>query len=491
MTTRDGADVVIIGTGAAGATAARVLTEAGVDTVLIEEGPSVPTNELRGDLYSGMKRVWRDMGGQLAHGRSFIPILQASCVGGTTAINGAIIRRLPTEIYDLWRREHGFAFSYEELERVWDTLDRELGVAEPPDPVRGGNNRLLAEATRALGIGGNWIQRNVKGCEGKARCLQGCPTERKQSMNVSYIPRAIAAGARLYPTCRARRLQVKGGRAIGVEAEFVDRPGKSLFVEARRAVIVAASAIQTPLFLQENGIGRRSGQVGRRFQAHPGTAVIGRFDEKVDLWFGATQGYESDHYWNERMKFETLALPVELGAVRLPGVGPELMHQLADYGHLAQWAVQVRARAHGRVRSGLAGGATISYDPTDEDVQTLKLGVKRLTELLFAAGAREVLPGVHGLPDRIRSFDEIRPIDALPDDPRLFHCVATHLFGTAVMGTDPARSVVNPFGEAHELSGLFVADSSYFPTNLGVNPQHTIAAVAWLIAEQIANAPRR
>ena len=63
----DSADVVIVGTGAAGAVAARVLVESGVSVVLVEEGPSVPDAELRRDVYTGMRRVWRDM---LAEGMS-------------------------------------------------------------------------------------------------------------------------------------------------------------------------------------------------------------------------------------------------------------------------------------------------------------------------------------------------------------------------------------------------------------------------------------
>jgi choline dehydrogenase-like flavoprotein len=146
----------------------------------------------------------------------------------------------------------------------------------------------------------------------------------------------------------------------------------------------------------------------------------------------------------------------------------------------------VRARAHGAVRPGRGGAGVIRYDPTNEDVRVLKDGVQALTEMMFAAGAREVLPGVHGLPERIRTVDELRPLHALPDDPRRFHCIASHLFGTATLGADPRTSVVAPDGQSHEVPGLYVVDSSCFPTNLGVNPQHTIAAVAWLMAERIA-----
>ena len=257
-------------------------------------------------------------------------------------------------------------------------------------------------------------------------------------------------------------------------------------VTARRAVVLAASAIQTPLFLLDNGIGKRSGKVGRRLQAHPGTGVVGVFDEPVELWSGATQGFETTHYWSERMKFETVSMPLEFGAARLPGIGPDLMRRLSDYGHLAIWGVQVRARAHGRVRRGLVASKVIEYDLLDEDVRDLKLGVKRLIEMMFAAGAREVLPGVHGLPERITSIDEAAKLFDLPDDPRRFHCIAAHLFGTAVLGPDASQSVVGTDCQAHDVPGLYITDSSVFPTNMGVNPQHSISAVSWLVAERIA-----
>jgi choline dehydrogenase-like flavoprotein len=208
------------------------------------------------------------------------------------------------------------------------------------------------------------------------------------------------------------------------------------------------------------------------------------------MWFGATQGFESTHFWNERMKFETVSMPLEFGAARLPGVGPDLMRRLASYGHLAIWGVQIRARAQGRVRRGLLASKVIEYDMTREDIGDLKLGVKRLVQMMFAAGAREVMPGVHGLPERISSVDEVEKVLDLPDDPRYFHCIAAHLFGTAVMSKDPANGVVGTDCQAHELPGLYVTDSSVFPTNMGVNPQHSISAVSWLVSERIANQSR-
>jgi choline dehydrogenase-like flavoprotein len=488
----DVADIVIVGSGAAGATAARVLTEAGLEVVVIEEGPHVRTEDLRSDMYTSTKRVWRDMGFQAARGRAFTPVLQGSCVGGTTAINGAIVHRLPDEIRQLWCDDGvGELLRPSELERVYDQLDRELFVDRAPEEVLGNNSKRMRAGIEALGLRGNPIRRNVRGCAGSAHCHQGCPTARRQSMNNSFIPRSIDAGARLYSSCKAERIVGKGGRATEVVGRFVDRstgrPGPTLSVLARRAVLVAASAIQTPMLLAASGIGRASGLVGERLQAHPGTAIVGVFDDPIEMWFGATQGYESTHFWHERMKFESVALPLEYVATRVPGVGAALVKQLADYGHLAIFGVQVRARAKGRVRAGAFGRASIAYDITDEDVRSLKMGIKRLAEMMFAAGAREVLPGVFGLPERITHPEEIEPIFALPDDPRRFHCIAAHLFGTARMGATAKSGVVDSKLESFELPGLYVVDSSVFPTNMGVNPQHTICALAWLAAERIAS----
>jgi len=490
----DAADYVIIGSGAAGATAARVLSEGGADVVVIEEGPHVPDRELRSDMWSSFRRVWRDQGFQVANGRAFTPILQGRCVGGTTTINGAIIHRMPEKIWARWRDDFGLgaALPYVELDRIWDTLDDELAVGPAPEATLGKNNTLFRLASQRLGIGSNPIRRNVRDCQASAHCNQGCPTGRRQSMNVSYVPRAVAHGARVYATASAERLERSRGRASGVRACFVDPEtgtrGPELVVHARRAVLLAASAIQSPLFLAANSIGRASGVLGRRLQAHPGTAVVGVFRDPVKMFEGATQGFESVHYWDERMKFETVSMPPELALARLPGVGPELMRELGSYAHLAVWGVQVRAEAQGRVQRGAFGGTAIEYDMTDADIRVLKLGVRRLTELLFAAGAERVLPGVHGLPPSITHVDELEPMFRAPDDPRLFHTIAAHLFGTALMGGSAFHAVVRPNFETYDLAGLHVIDSSVFPTNLGVNPQHTISALAWLAAERLLDA---
>ena len=71
------------------------------------------------------------------------------------------------------------------------------------------------------------------------------------------------------------------------------------------------------------------------------------------------------------------------------------------------------------------------------------------------------------------------------------HCSRTvlnypgHLLGTARMGIDPERSVVNEWGRSHDVKNLFIVDGSVFVTGGGVNPTSTIQAVALYIADQM------
>lgn len=494
---RDDADIIIIGSGASGATMARVLTEAGLDVIVLEEGRPVNREALRRDVWTAFRDLWRDTGFQAAKGRAFTPVIQGSCVGGTTVINAAIVHRIPEPILDKWHRQYGLkdALPKDELERIYSQIELELKIGPTPEDISGQNNLKMRDGLKNLGWSGQPINRNVSDCEGSARCLQGCPNNRKQAMHITYIPAAVHRGARVHSECRAEKILFDGDRATGIIARSSNRDNprdrRTLTLHARRGVVIAASAIQSPLVLMGSGLGKKSRLVGRRFQAHPGTSVLGRFDDDILSYHGATQGYESLHYWDEKMKFESVGIPLEILMTRMPGVGRRWVKSFDTAKNLAQWGVQIRADTHGRVKKGFGGRASIHYDLVESDVRLFHIAIKRLITIMFAAGAREVSPGIHGLPEVFTSVDQIKLIDDLPPDPRLFTALASHLFGTALAGPDPATSVVDPWRRVHETKNVWVADSSVFPTNLGVNPQHTICAIAWHTAEHIAdNAPR-
>ena len=483
-------DYVIVGSGAAGAMAARVLADTGARLAIVEEGPAVTTAEFGDRVFPSFRRLIRGMGLQLARGRAMIPVVQGSCLGGSTVVNSAIVWRIPDDVWQPWKTEHGLgdALPLDVLHQNWDQIERELSARPVAPEIWGGNNRLLDVARDRLGISAAPLRRFEIGCRGSARCGTGCPHGAKQSMLVTYLPYASERGATLFTSARVDKVVLNGDRAVGVTGHFhVPRTKRNLApftLRAHKGVLVAASAIQTPGLLAASGV--RSRHLGAHFQGHPGVGLAGVFDEPVNMWFGATQGFESDqHRVDERYKVETLALSPELLLARLPGVGREWLENISQTGHMAVWAVQLRAYAEGSVRQG-AFGADIRFDLTPQDMVNLRKGLRFSAELLFAAGAREIIPGVHGLPDRLTSPDQARLLETGPDNPACYNFALTHLFGTARMSVQPSGGVVGTDFAVHGTRGLYVIDSSIFPTNLGVNPQLPIMGIAMHAAQQIA-----
>jgi choline dehydrogenase-like flavoprotein len=212
-------------------------------------------------------------------------------------------------------------------------------------------------------------------------------------------------------------------------------------------------------------------------------AVIGLLEEPVGLGRGATQGFELDGLRADaRVKVETLALPPETYFGGLPGVGREWLSLMAEYPRSAVWVLPLRSHAEGAVGVGRRG-RSISFKLDPRDLPNLRRGLRRAAELMFMAGAREVVCPVHGLPHRLRPGQEDL-IEAAADDASAYPLAMSHLFGTARMNASADLGVVGPDFRVHGTDNLYVVDSSVFPTNLGVNPQLTIMALARLAVER-------
>lgn len=463
-------DVVVVGSGPAGSAAARAAARGGASVRVLEAGS--PPAEFPESAFGSMSRDYRGMGANVVLGRAAMPYVQGRMVGGSSPINGAICWRLPRDVYDDWvRADPALAdgLPWPEVVAAMDDVEQRWNVA-PTDPaVAGRKNRLMAEGAEALGIEHRPIRRNVRGCEGLGRCMQGCPAGRKESADRTLLADAIDAGAELQHSTEVLRVEVERGRAVGV------RTAAGL-VRADR-VVLAASAVQTPALLMASGLNQ--GPVGRHFQCHPGVSMAGRFDEPVRMWAGATQGHEVTGLRREGLKFEALGFGPGLLAARLPGVGAELKARIDELHHWLDWGVAVKATAEGRVRR-VFGRTVVQFTPNAVDLRRFARGLDVLGRMLEAAGARGLAPGVRGagVLDRMGEWTAPRSIGR-------YLGAITHMFGTCRMGSDPGRSVVRPDFRHHGVDGLYVADSSVFPSNTGVNPQVSIAALATLCGRQV------
>jgi hypothetical protein len=461
----DEADFVIVGSGAAGSTCARYLAAAGKSVIVLEEG--APAKPAPGDALEAMTTLYRDAGASATVGEDVIPLIQGRCVGGTTVINGAIQVPFPEWIWKEWVANDPKwekLLPWKELEAAREWMDKELHIAPTPPSLWGQNGGMLL---KGLGDVAHPTRRNAPNCLGSGRCLQGCPTGAKQSMDISLLPKALADGARLYASCEAQKVIIKGRRAVGVQGRF--KSGAKMVAHAKQAVIMAASAVQTPYLLMKSGITLK----GNGFQCHPGVAMAGLFPQQIHGMPEATQSMESLHWCKDDFKFESLGMPRAFRAVRVPGIGPKLQERLAQLDHVAFWGVACRAEARGKVIKSPVG-PLVKYSPTPKNRRVMLRGLSILAEAMLHAGAKEVWPAVYGFPETITTVEQARTLADVPPTAGLFPMAATHLF-CGVQVRDRFQVL--------DVDGLVVADSSLFPSNTGVNPVSSITAVATLVTK--------
>ncbi|MGN6325381.1 GMC family oxidoreductase [Pseudolysinimonas sp.] len=493
-------DVVVVGTGAGGAPLTAVLAERGLAVVALEAGSNHDPQQHTPDELEAVDINW--MGERLSGGgtpTAFGPNNSGRGVGGSTLHWGAFTPR--PDARDLRLRSEtgvGADWPIEHAELIgWvERVEREIGVSGPsgypwdtgrryayPPAARNAPADLMATGAERVGIRvadapAALITRDRHqdgvgirpACANCGTCHQGCRSTAKASMDTTYLPRAVAAGAEIRPDATVHGLETDAaGRIVAVVYRHEGRDVR----QRCRAVVLAAGGVETPRLLLHAGIANASGQVGCNFLAHGAVQVWGRFDEEVRGY----RGYPSSLISEDMVRpgdasFAGGYLMQSLGvmpatwatSVARAGVwGRELVDALLGYRYMAGIGINAECLPSEENRLELA-------DETDE------LGVP-LARVTFSAGENERAIDAHAVPvmEAILRAAGARSTMTLPR--------SAHTIGTARMGADPATSVVDPRGRSHEIDNLWVCDASVFPSSLAANPALTLMALSLRTAE--------
>lgn len=514
-------DVLVIGSGAAGAALSWRLAELGARVTCLEQGDWVDPGSfasaqatyeshfLRGDFHFNPNVRARPEDYPVATGGEDPPnIMMFNAVGGTTIHWQAHFPRFHPSDFRV-RTLDGVAddwpITYDDLAPYYDLNDRMMGVSgvagDPANPSRS------PRQTRPLPLGrlGNtlvtgfenlgwhwWVSDQAiisepydgrPPCQLHGKCMFGCPIGAKASTDRTYWPKAIAKGAILKTWARVREITVNARRrARG--ALYYDRDG-SLHEERARVVVVCCNGIGTPRLLLNSksgmfpdGVANSEGLVGKNFMIHPARFIQGVFEEELDGHIGPMGNplYSQEFYETDASRgfARGYMLVVErtfgplFHAFGVPWGAEHHRTMRRRFPHSAGVTVVADdlPEDHNRVEldreltdsSGIPA-ARATYTLSNNSKAMLDHGAARARELLEAAGAVEVIdPGNANM---------------------------AHLMGTARMGNDRSMSVVDAWNRAHDVPNLFIVDGSSFTTGSGVNPTSTIGALALRAADGI------
>lgn len=485
------ADVVIIGSGAGGAAASLRLAEAGLDVVVLEEGGAYDERHFSQDQGVAWRQLYADDGQRVMSGNLYVPVAGGRCLGGSTVVNSAICFSLPDWRWAEWSAERALDdIAWEEMQSWLRRTERFIHVTASRPSIYGKNNAVCQRGLDALGWSGGPMMRNAPACMGCGVCQMGCPSGAKLSVAKTYIPSAQEHGARFVTRARAEGALVEGADVVGVVASLLDPetrlPVGEVTVRAR-AVVVAAGAIRTPVFLQENGLGNQ--HVGEHLHVHPGSGVIALMDEEVRGWRGIPQGFYCDEFLrSDGIVLESFWATPEVFYMSFP-FGHDGAKGMTEHHKMAALGGIIGDRGEGSVRPGAAPGrAKVSYDVIDEDRRRLVLTQLRSTQLLLAAGARSVRTGIYGVPEITSPEEAERWLD--PDSVRLKQIMAvyaSHPHGTARMAGTEELGAVDTRGRVYGTNNVYVMDGSVFPDVLGVNPQVTIMSFGSMLADRLVD----
>ena len=485
-------DVVIVGSGAGGAPVAAELAEAGFDVVVLEEGSYYQTRDFTADTSAMVRQLYRDGGASMAIGNPPIMFQEGRAVGGSTVINGGMSWRLPEDIVEKWHKESGLDMTTKSLEPYYERVEKRIHVAPMDHDAIGKDNWLLKKGADKMGWETIGNLRNQAHCVGSNRCAFGCPTGAKQSSLVSYIPRALHYGARVYADVKVEKITMHGKRATGVTGRVsLPNGGSGPRVSVRANLVVSAcGAIHTPALLSRTGLGSRSGALGGNLSLHPNVKVVAIFDEDVTGWKGAHQAFQVREFADEGLGcFAAINLPPAMIAMSVPHRARQLGTLMHDYNKMVLAGLLCEDTTTGRVRT-IGGRPQAFYQITDRDTANMQRGLALLSELLFAAGARRVILPFHHAEEAVSADDARRILDrTIP--PSQWEVVTVHMMGTAAMGADRTRSVTDTFGMMHDVDRLMIADASLFPTPIRVNPMETIMTLATRAAGHVIDNARR
>jgi choline dehydrogenase-like flavoprotein len=493
------ADVVVVGSGAGGGVIAGTLAQQGLKVVVLEAAGYFNESDFKQiELLAYQEMYWR--GGPTPSADGNFSLQAGTTLGGGTTINWTNCLRTYPWVREQWAQEFGLeGVDGPDYDAHLDAVLTRISATDQCSDLNG-PQQLMKEGCERLGWDFRLVVRNVDPAKYTPEAAGftgfGDPSGAKQSTAETFLRDAAENDAEILVRTRAQKILTENGRATGVEALYADpESGRTARVVVRAPNVVAAcGALETPALLLRSQIGGPA--VGDYLRLHPALAILGSYGDDLKAWWGAPHAGLSHEFENLEDGYgfliEGAQYSTAIGGSATPWTsGEEHKELMSRYRHGATFIMLLRDHGHGRVVLDPAGEAAPFYSVTDPlDLKHTRIAIDKIIRLHEAAGAQEIT-SLAANPPRWRRGDNlerfIERAQRVPQRAGGQKLFSAHQMGTARMGTDPQTSVANPFGELHDVKGVWIGDGSAFPTPSGTNPMVTIMALARRTAFAIAD----
>jgi len=455
--------VAVLGSGPGGAITAALLSERGFDVLLLEEGGNRPLESCEPFSVREMMQKYRNGGLTPAFGSPKVAYVEGCTAGGGSEINSGLYHRTPPSILEHWRKK--FALDADDAEMLphFEACERDVSVGLSPGALPKASLKLQEGASK-LG----WEAREIPrwfAYDGGVDSA-GIPTGQRQSMTRTFLKRFEKAGGTVECGVRAIKINPQNHRFR------IETASGSESFECEK-VFVSCGAIGTPLLLKRSGI---RGSFGRGLQMHPTIKVVAEFDEEVNSEAMGVPVHQVKEF-APAFSFGCSISSKPYLALTLLDHPEELPKLEFKWKRMAIYYAMIVPDAEGSVDAAPGySDAMVRFQLNPSDLRLLATALRKLSELLFAAGAVRLMPSISGF-GTLEDSRELSRIPAMLPKP-FSNLMTIHLFSSCRMGQNPSLCPVDSFGLVNGYPGLHIADASLLPSAPGVNPQGSVMAFA-------------
>jgi choline dehydrogenase-like flavoprotein len=455
-------DMIIIGAGVSGCFMAKEYSEAGLNCLLLEAGKSFKKSSYpKKEIDANSQLYWA--GGIELNTRADIGLLRPKVVGGGSIVNQALLDRFDDLALDRFKEESKVKFFSKDLmEPYYQQALSEVALQEIPEQQRNKNAQIFIKGFEKHRYKYAPLKRAQKDChydQGNdcIECLAGCRIDSKQSMSITVLPKAIAAGLTLESQFEV--LNIKNEKDT-VRVTGRDFCGDIKTFKAAKLTMASGSIGNSKLLLS-SGFSKVNKNIGKGFYTHPQFMTLAIYDEVVNAQKGAFQSMKSNDpdFRINNFKLENVFAPPVGLAMLIPGFAESHMQYMKKITQMACIEVAIRDQNPGTIKVSSKGKLIIDKHLDTRDLKSKKKGMDAIHNIFNSTGAKKIIDGNIS--------------------------IGLHLMGGCSIGSSARKSVIDPEFKMHGVKNIFCADSSIFPNAPGINPSLTIMALSKMAAEKI------